>query len=301
MKLPRAFPCLAIVGAVTFLSACSKPHSEDAAATQVAAKVNGAEITVFRLNAALAQTPNIPGNSTQNVAGEVLERLIDQELLVQKGHQGDIDHNPQVVQAIEAARRSIIANAYLQQITASIAKPSDQDIQQYYVQHPEYFAARRFYVYRSLVVSATPAQVQAIQQQLAGAKELDFVANYLGANRLSFVNNKFARSTEQLSASAQARFSALKEGETTTLPSPGGVELVQLISSSSEPVDEARARPSIENYLIEQRRKDRAAQELKYLRSGATIQYLGNFKAPAVPEPTSNANSVADGGAAGIK
>jgi hypothetical protein len=78
---------------------------------------------------------------------------------------------------------------------------------------------------------------------------------------------------------------------------------VQLISSSPEPVDEAQGQPFIEKYLIEQRRNDRAAAELKYLRSVAAIKYLGDFKAPPVAgsDPTPTANAVADGVAAGIK
>ena len=68
--------------------------------------------------------------------------------------------HPQVVQAMEEAKRAVLASAYLQQIAADIPKPSDQEIKEYYVQHPEYFSARRTYAYRSMAVSATDAQVR---------------------------------------------------------------------------------------------------------------------------------------------
>jgi EpsD family peptidyl-prolyl cis-trans isomerase len=292
---------LAMIGFTSLLAACSKPHSADSAATQVAAKVNNAEITVYRLNAVVAQVPNV--SSSPLVSGKVLERLIDQELLVQKAHEAKLDGNPQVVQAMEAAKLSVLASAYLQQVTASVPKPSDQEIHEYYVKHPEYFGARRFYVYRSFTIKATPAEVQAIQQQLTATKDVDAVASYLRTNKLSFAINKFSKTTEQLSVSAMARFAALKDGDATTIPSPGGVELVQLISSSAEPVDEVQGRPFIEKFLLDQSRNERADTEVKSLRASAKIEYLGDFKAPpvATSAPNPSVNDVATGIATAIK
>jgi EpsD family peptidyl-prolyl cis-trans isomerase len=294
---------LVMIAFTSLLAACSKPHSGDSAATQVAAKVNKGEITVYRLNAALAQIPDLSANSTKDVSANVLQRLIDQELLVEKAQEAKLDRNPQVVQAMEAAKLSVLASAYLQQVTANVPKPSDQEIHEYYVKHPEYFSARRFYVYRSFAVKATPAEVQGIQLQLTAGKDVDAVASYLRTNKLSFVINIFSKTTEQLSAQAMARFAGLKDGDATTIPYPGGVELVQLISSTAEPVDEAQGRPFIEKFLLEQRRSDRAATEIKYLRSAATIQYLGDFKPPpvATSSPASSVDAVANGIAAGIR
>jgi hypothetical protein len=197
----------------------------------------------------------------------------------------------------------VLASAYLQQIAADIPKPSEQEINDYYVQHPEYFSKRRTYAYRSFAVSATAAEVHGIQQELASTKDINAVLTYLRANKLSFVTNTLAKATEQLPIVLVPRFAALKDGDVTTITYPGGVELVQLISSNAEPVDEVQGRPFIEKYLLDQRRNDRVATEIKYLRSAATIQYLGDFKPPpvATSAPTPSANDVATGIAAGIK
>ena len=294
---------LVMIAFTSLLAACSKPHSGDSAATQVAAKVNKGEITVYRLNAALAQIPDLSANSTKDVSANVLERLIDQELLVEKAQEAKLDRNPQVVQAMEEAKRSVLASAYLQQIAADIPKPSEQEINDYYVQHPEYFSKRRTYAYRSFAVSATAAEVHGIQQELASTKDINAVLTYLRANKLSFVTNTLAKATEQLPIVLVPRFAALKDGDVTTITYPGGVELVQLISSNAEPVDEVQGRPFIEKYLLDQRRNDRVATEIKYLRSAATIQYLGDFKPPpvATSSPASSVNAVANGIAAGIR
>lgn len=295
---------LAMIAFTSLLAACSKPHSEDSAATQVAAKVNNAEITIYRLNAAVAQIPNVSSAQSATLAsGKVLERLIDQELLVQKAHEAKLDRNPQVVQALEEAKRSVLATAYLQQIAADVPKPSDQEINDYYVQHPEYFSARLTYVYRSTAVRATPAEVHGIQQVFTSTKDIGAVLTYLRANKLSFVTSTVAKASEQLPVEVLPRFAALKEGDATTFPSAGGVELVQLISSKAEPVDEARGRPFIEKYLLDQHRNERVATEVTSLRSAATIQYFGAFQAPpvATSTPTPGVNDVATGIATAIK
>jgi len=294
--------CLALIVFASSIAACDKINHHTVT-TQVVAKVNNGEITVHQLNAALAQVPNVSPESAKSVSGPVLERLIDQELLVQQARAAGLDRNPQVVQAIEAAKRAVLAGAYVQQMTANIAKPNDHDIHEYFVQHPEYFSGRRVYAYRSVAIHATPDEVHGIEQQLTATRDVDAVVNYLRTNKLNFVVNSLSKATEQLPKEALTRFVGLKDGDSTLFVSPGGAELVQLISSHPEPVDEAQGRPFIEKYLLEERRNERVATEIKSLRTAATIQYVGEVKAPpanaASPKP--KANDVSSSIAAGLK
>jgi EpsD family peptidyl-prolyl cis-trans isomerase len=296
---------VAVIVAASVIAACGKLN-HDTGATQVVAKVNKGEITVHQLNTALSQVPNISPESAKTVSGPLLERLIDQELLVQKAQEAKLDRNPRVVQAIEAAKRSVLASAYLQQVTANIPKPSDHEIHDFYVEHPEYFTNRRVYMYRSIVVHAPPAEVHNIEQQLTGSKDIDGVLNYLRTNKLNYVVNTASKTTEQLPMEVVPRFMALKDGDVTSFTSGDGLEVVQIVSSRAEPVDEAQGKPFIEKYLLEQRRNERAASEIKSLRGAATIQYVGNIKAPsatpsnaATPKP--GANDVNSRIAAGLK
>lgn len=73
--------------------------------------------------------------------------------------------------------------------------------------------------------------------------------------------------------------------------------------SRSEPVGETQGRPFIEKFLLEQRRNERAASEIKSLRAAAAIQYLGTvIAAPAATSsPTPSATDVNAGIAAGLK
>lgn len=152
MWWPMSMTTLAMA---SVLVGCVRSGSEGSA-SQLVAKVNKSEITVLQLNAALSHVPNLNPQSAELSSKQVLQQLIDEELLVQKAREAKLDRNPGVVQAIEAAKRAVLANAWLQQSTADIPKPSDQDIQAFVEQHPEYFTARRLYEYHAVsAVAAT--------------------------------------------------------------------------------------------------------------------------------------------------
>jgi hypothetical protein len=54
-----------------------------------------------------------------------------------------------------------------------------------------------------------------------------------------------------------------------------------LVGSRSQPVDEARARPAIEAFLLNQRKAEVVQKDIKALRDGSKIEYVGKFTAPA--------------------
>jgi hypothetical protein len=50
-----------------------------------------------------------------------------------------------------------------------------------------------------------------------------------------------------------------------------------LVGSRSQPVDEARARPAIEAFLVNQRKTEVVQKDIKSLRDAAKIDYIGKF------------------------
>ena len=107
--------------------------------------MNKEEITVHQINFVLAQQRALAPEQAASASRQVLERLIDQELALQKAADQKIDRDPRVVQQLEAARREIIARAYLEKIAAGAPKPTPQEIKAYYDAHPALFSDRRVY------------------------------------------------------------------------------------------------------------------------------------------------------------
>src|SRR5436190_3908889 len=180
-RRPLGMLAMTLAVAATLLAGCGDKQKEKTA-TQTAAKVNKEEITVHQINFLLAQQRGIPPAQAASASRAVLERLIDQELALQKADEQKLDRDPRVVQQIEAARREIIARAYVEKVAEGAPKPTPAEVSAYYEGHPALFKERRVYSLQELAVQATAAQIPVLQTQLTASKDLaDFVA-YLKAN-----------------------------------------------------------------------------------------------------------------------
>ena len=82
------------------------------------------------------------------------------------------------------------------------------------------------------------------------------------------------------------------------MPAPNGVQVVVLAGSRSQPVTEEQARPAIEQYLLNDRKRKLVEEDMKGLRAAAKIEYVGKFAelaASAPAAPTSAASAGATG------
>ena len=114
---------VSLVVAALAVSACGERPPEKKAATQVVAKVNSGEISVHQINFVLQRTPSIPQAQAAAAKRQILESLIDQELAVQQAQENKLERTPEVMQAIENARREILSRAYIEQAAAVKTKP----------------------------------------------------------------------------------------------------------------------------------------------------------------------------------
>ncbi|MBL0730301.1 EpsD family peptidyl-prolyl cis-trans isomerase [Piscinibacter sp. HJYY11] len=286
----RAGVLSAAVVATLLAAACSK--SADKPASQVAAKVNKQEITVHQLNHALQSQRTQSPEQAQQLRKQTLERLIDQELAVQKASELKLDREPRVMQQIEAARREIIARNYFDRVAEGAGKPSDSAISQYYAENPALFAERRVYQLQEWVVEVSGAQADDVRAKAQAIKDPAEFSGYLRAQNLRFEYNQAVRPAEQLPLASLPAFAKMKDGDTMVNARPNGLQVVALVHARSEPVEPARARPAVEQFLLNRQKAQIVSDDIKALRTAATVQYLGEFAAAAgVAPPASDAAS----------
>src|SRR5574343_1793305 len=125
------------------LAGCSDDKSGSKGANQVAAKVNGAEISVHQINSIPSKENGVTNDNAAKARKEILDRLVDQQIAVEQAIAKKLDRNPEVLLNSESARRDILARAYLEQIAAAQPKAGDDEIRKYYDEHPDLFAKRR--------------------------------------------------------------------------------------------------------------------------------------------------------------
>ena len=267
---------ISVACALLTLSGCGD-KKKDKSASQTAAKVNREEITVHQINFVMQQQRGLKPEQSEAVGRQILERLIDQELALQKAEGLKLDRDPRVVQQIEAARREIIARAYVEKTGEAASKPSPEEVKAYYDSKPALFSARRIYSLQELAIEAKPEQVGPLREQLRGSKTVNDFVEYLKSNNFRFNGNQAVRPAEQLPLNMLDTFAKMKDGQAMLVPSASGAQVIVLASSKSEPVDEARAKPAIEQFLLNDAKRKLIESDVKAMRAAARVQYVGKF------------------------
>ena len=83
-------------------------------------------------------------------------------------------------------------------------------------------------------------------------------------------------------------FAQMKDGQIIFNRTPTGAQIIILAKSVSQPVDEERAKPAIEQYLLNERKRKIVDDDLKALRSTAKIEYVGDYVKTAAEKPASS-------------
>ena len=292
MSTALRISAVAVAASAVLLAACGNKDDKDKPASQTAARVNKEEITVHQINYVLAQQRGLAPEQAASASRQVLERIIDQELTVQKAAEQKVDRDPRVVAQIEAARREIISRAYLEKIGSGAPKPSPEEIKAYYDGHPNLFKERKVYLLQELAIQATPEQLPEIKAKLEAAKDAKEFVTYLQGAGFKFAGNQITRPAEQIPLAHLDAVAQMKEGQAIFNAAPKGAQVVFLAGVRAQPVDEERARPAIEQFLLNERKRKVIDDDLKALRGAAKIEYVGDYKAGAPATPASAATEV---------
>jgi EpsD family peptidyl-prolyl cis-trans isomerase len=281
---------LAVAAAIA-LAGCSG-QDKPAAATQVAAKVNQEEVSVHQINNALARIGGVSPENAKEAGRQVLEKLIDQEILIQKAIEKKLDRDPRVMQAIESSRREVLSRAYLDQVAAAAARPTTEEVHDYYEKHPELFAQRRVYQFQELAAQTTdPVVLKKMQDRLPSFKSMRDIAEWLNSEKVKFVANSTTKAAEQLPLELLPRIHQMKDGQFGLVPARDGMIVMQLVASRNAPTDEATAKPFIEQYLGNKQRSAAVEKEMKALRDTAKIEYAGDFTQAALDKAKAEASA----------
>lgn len=274
------------VTAAAWLSACSDSSNPDKA-TQVAAKVGDSEISVHQINQVLqrAPLPNADKNTVQAASQQVLERLIDQQLAVDAATEDKLHRSPDVVASLEAARREVLARAYVQKITNAVTKATPEDVQAYYKENPALFAERRVYNIQEIRVPDAREVIKELDAMAQQGKPIEQVANTLRERKVPFTGGSATRAAEQLPLPLLPTLHKLRDGQSVVVAAGNGATFVRVANSQLQAVSLERAAPGIAQFLNNRRTTEAVTTEVKRLRDATTVSYLGEFNKKDVATP----------------
>jgi EpsD family peptidyl-prolyl cis-trans isomerase len=273
---------LSIVSGCLMLAGCpGKDKAVRADASQIAAQVNDSEISIHQVQSVLQGQPHLAAQYGEAAPARVLDSLVEQELAAQAARTVGLDSSPKVLQAMELAKREVLARAYQDMLADKAGLPDSKSIDAYYEAHPELFANRRQYTLQETQVRATPEQIKALMAKVAsltGASAVTAAVAQAGLAHSARVSVEWA---EGLPMDLLPRLASLQNGQSIGVASPGGVVIMTVMASQEVPITRAAAEKSIKAALIASKRQDLVKQGMDELRQKATIQRKGAFAAQA--------------------
>lgn len=291
---------LTVLALSATLVACGGDKAK--AATQAAARVNSGEITVHQINQVLEQQRGLQADQADAASRQALERLIDQELALQKAQDLKLDREPRVVSAIEAAKREIIARAYADKVGDSVGRPSPSEVQAYFSEQPGLFSNRRVYTLQELNLPLPADRIADLQARVLATRSTAELAELLKAQGVT-LNTSAARqvAAETLPLPLVGQLNPIAEGHSLAIAAPQGLKIIHVQAARLAPVTLDQARAPIEQFLLNDRRRSTIEADIKALRTAAKIEYLGKFAEPAasaasaapaaVPSPVPGTNA----------
>lgn len=290
----RSMALVPVVVAAALAAGCGdKSKSADGKATQAAARVDGSEITVHQINQILERQAGLKPEQTDAASHQVLENLIDQQLAVAKAEEQKLDRDPQVVQLLEATRRSILARTYLDKAaSAGAGTPTAEDIRKYYDEKPALFSQRKVYALQEFTVPVGGEQGRALIEGLKATRGPTQFVEVIKASGVKFSTNQITQAAEGLPLGIIEPLSKVSDGEALYITGNDGFKALLVVASRSQPVAFEQAKPAIEQYLTAERRREFAVKKMKGLREAAKVEYLGKFvNKPAAAASTASASA----------
>lgn len=286
----HASRCVApvLLVALALLAGCGKGKATDE--TQIAARVNKDEISVHQVQYALQRQPRLAAAQPQTAARRVLDSLVEQELAAQAARSDGLETDPAVVQAMEAAKREVLARAFQDRIADKAVTASTNEVERYYDSRPALFNERRLYTLQEFAMDASDDDVPRIQAALKGAKSADEIGDALSKAGMRYRSRQLAQAAEDLSMGVLESVAKLTVGQSVVTQQPGSARVYMLLYAQAAPMNLNMAKGAIEAYLLGERKRELVANEMKALRDRAQIVYQGSFaQAGSAPSAAASA------------
>lgn len=258
------------VAACSLLAACGTSGTPD---SQIVAKGNGFEITVSELDQLLRSAPAVTRDQVLPMRRAILAQLIDQKLLAQAAVDRKIDRQPEPMQLIEAAKRGILAQAYIDGIVSSVAEPTDREVADFYAANPRLFADRRIIQIDQVAVTGDPAILRAAgkafdQGGLAG------LTAYLASAGRDAAPSMMDVPTTDLPVATADRLARLGKGAQLAFQAGGALHLGVIAAIRGGALALEDSRPEIVARIKFQRRAASAKAEADRLRREHDIKII---------------------------
>jgi EpsD family peptidyl-prolyl cis-trans isomerase len=276
----RKFAGVAAMCIIVATAGCNRK-----ATGQVAAVVNGEEITIDELNAGLNGAKIPDGADKKMVMKQVLQQEVDRRLLAQAAKEQGLDRDPTYVMQQRRMNEDLLVRMFAKKSADSIPVPSAGEIDKYIADNPNMFAGRTRYKMDQIQFDR-PADISQLKA-LEGDHSMAAVTAKLTQLGIKFERGSGALDSGSVPPNLLKQITSLPPGEPFVTPNGNKVVVGAITGQEALHVPDEQVRPlavqSIRNEKLSKIGEDR----LKQARNAAKVQYQPGYEpAPAKPAAT---------------
>jgi len=276
------------VGCLLGLALLAGCHRQ--ATGQVAAVVDGDEITLQEINAELDGMQIPQGADKTQVQKAALQRIIDRRLLAEAARDDGVDKTPEFLVRRRQLEDALLIQLLSQRVGRSTAVPDGHAIDTFMAKNPAVFSGRTIYTLDRIQFPA-PAdlgQLKALQDD----HSMDAVAAKLKQLGIAFTRDTGRLDSAQLGQDRLNHILDLPKGEPFVIPENGAVTVAVITGSTPQPVGPDVARPAAVQMMRNQSLSEAMQQRLATQKAKAKIKYQNAF----APTPASTARPTSASG-----
>jgi EpsD family peptidyl-prolyl cis-trans isomerase len=278
----RLATATAIASAALALAACTGHKKE---ATQSAARVDGTEITVHQINYRLQRERGLSSDQMEAASHKVLEQLIDEQLIVDKAEKVKMDLEPAAEQTLSAARREVLARAYVEQAAQSVPAPTEEAMHAYFDGHDALFAHRRVYSLQEFLAKVPEDKIPDLRALVDGGKPPADIEAWFKAQGAPFRGQQSTHPAEQIPLNSLKSLAGVQDGHGLVASLGNQVHVTYVVSSTQAPVTYDKAKPAIGQFLSVEARRKVTEANLAALKTSGKIDYAPQYAALAASGP----------------
>lgn len=260
------------------LAGCQKE-----ATGQVAAVVNGEEITLQEVNTELGQVQIPEGVDENQVRQAALQRVVERRLLAQAARDDGLDKSPEFLVRRRQLEDALLVQLLSQRLGRTTAVPEGSAVEAFMRENPAVFSGRTI-LNVDRIQFPMPADANKLRA-LEDDHSMDEVAASLRQMGIQFSRGGAQMDSAQLGQDRLTRIRALPDGEPFVIPEGGVVTVAVITGETAQPVEGDNARPVAVQMMRNQSLSEAMRSRLETEKAEAEIEYQEGFK-PASATPT---------------
>jgi len=265
---------LPVLCCAVIFGACGAHQGQDRVKSPIVALVNDRPITVSQLN-------QLTQSSDQFAPAQAIESLVNEELLVQGAEKQQMASDPAVAQAIDTARRRILARAFAERNLYVRQKVSSTEAQDFYSAHPILFENRKRFLLKNYLIEGTELDSQ-LMDALENVHSDTDLRDLLDKHNTRYTTRVDALSADQLphALDKASDFEHAAMGDVITARQGDGRALLMLITGiqNDAPLSFDHAKPYIKAYLSNMHNRQALSEYLAHAKTAAKIIYADDLK-----------------------